>query len=250
MRTDLSVSHVAVAPGEPLRVPITVTNTATVIDGVTAIIDGLNPDWVRLEQPLISLFPEASGDLELIFDVPRSCPAGDYLIIVRVVSTIEPERQAVHDFWLTVGAIIDIDLSLRPEIVSGGKSAKIQATVVNTGNSTTDVTVSVIEPTREIDCLVRPSRFSVPQDSQALADVAVRSTCRTQHRVYRQSGRNRGREVRDVQPAATDSARSDYGIHTRCNRPAVGVDVPAGDANTQLERCCDQGLRHSIQRGW
>jgi hypothetical protein len=176
MRTDLSVSHVAVTSGEPVRVPITVTNTATVIDGVTAIIDGLNPDWFRLEQPLISLFPEASGDLELIFDVPHSCPAGDYLIIVRVVSTIEPERQTVHDFWLTVGAIVDIDLLLRPEIVSGGKSAKIQATVVNTGNSTTDVTVSVIEPTREIDCLVRPSRFSVPQDSQALADVAVRGS--------------------------------------------------------------------------
>jgi hypothetical protein len=176
MRTDLSVSHVAVTPGEPLSVPITVTNTATVIDGVTAIIDGLNPDWVRLEQPLISLFPEASGDLELIFDVPRSCPAGDYLIVARVMSTIEPERQTVHDFWLTVGAIVDIDLSLRPEIVSGGKSAKIQATVVNTGNSTTDVTVSVIEPSREIDCLVHPSRFSVPQDSHALVDVAVRGS--------------------------------------------------------------------------
>ncbi|WP_395153772.1 carboxypeptidase regulatory-like domain-containing protein [Ilumatobacter sp.] len=176
MRTDLRVSHVAVTPGEPLRLPITVTNTATVIDGVTAIIDGLNPNWVSLEQPLISLFPDASGELELIFDIPRSCAAGDYLIVVRVLSTIEPERQTVHDFWLTVGAIIDVNLSLRPEIVSGGKSAKIQATVVNTGNSTTDVIISAIEPTREIDCSIRPSRFSVPQNSETLVDVVMRGS--------------------------------------------------------------------------
>lgn len=174
MRTDLSVSHVAITPGEPVRVPITVTNTAAVIDGVTAIIDGLNPDWVRLDQPLISLFPEATGKLELIFEVPRSCAAGDYLIVVSVLSTIEPDRQTVHDFWLTVGAITDIDLTLRPEIVSGGKSAKIQAIVVNTGNSTTNVAVSALEPSREIDCLVSPSHFSVPQGAESLVDVAVR----------------------------------------------------------------------------
>ena len=30
------------------------------IDGVTAIVDGINPDWVQLERPLVSLFPDAT----------------------------------------------------------------------------------------------------------------------------------------------------------------------------------------------
>ena len=102
MKTDLEISHLTVEPGRSGRVEIDVTNTADVIDGVTAIIDGINPDWIRLDQPLISLFPESTGQLALVFDIPLSCPAGDYLVIVRIVSTIDADRQTVHDFWLTV----------------------------------------------------------------------------------------------------------------------------------------------------
>ena len=174
MKTDLALSHLEVVPGTAGRVQIDVTNTADVIDGVTAIVDGIDPDWVRLEQPVVSLFPDTSDRLGLILDIPRDCPAGDYLVIVRIVSTIEAERETAHDFWLTVRAQPALALDLRPAIVTGGSDATIEATIVNTGNSTIEVTVEALEPTREVDCSVDPAMFTIPQGDEALIDVVMR----------------------------------------------------------------------------
>lgn len=174
MKTDLQLSHLTVAPGLTGRVTIDVTNNADVIDGITAIIDGINPDWIRLEQPLISLFPESSGQLELAFDIPTSCPAGDYLVIVRIVSTIEIERQTVHDFWLTVSPAPALGIALNPRIVTGGNSATFTAVVANLGNTTSGVMIEALEPTREVDCTVEPSNLVIPQGQEAPVEIVLR----------------------------------------------------------------------------
>lgn len=174
MKTDLQLSHLTVAPGLTGHVTIDVTNNADVIDGITAIIDGINPDWIRLDQPLISLFPESSGQLALAFDIPTSCPAGDYLVIVRIVSTIEIERQTVHDFWLTVSPAPALGITLNPRIVTGGNSVTFTAVVANLGNTTSDVMIEALEPTREVDCTVEPSNVVLPQGQEAPVEIVLR----------------------------------------------------------------------------
>ncbi len=175
MKTDLHQSHLEVAPGTSGRLTIEVTNNADVIDGITAIIDGINPDWIRLERPLLSLFPEATDQLELVLDIPTTCPAGDYLVVVRIVSTIDADRQTVHDFWLTVTPAAGLAVDLVPRIVTGGASATFAATVVNTGNTTSDVTIDAVDPTREVDCIVEPSSVIIPQGHEAAIDITMRS---------------------------------------------------------------------------
>lgn len=174
MKTDLEVSHLTVEPGRTARVEIAVTNTADVIDGVTAIIDGINPDWIRLDQPLISLFPETTGQLGLLFDIPTTCPAGDYLVIVRIVSTLDADRQTVHDFWLTVTPVPGLAVTLTPRIVTGGGTARLTAAVRNTGNTTADVMIEALEPTREVDCIPDPLHLLVPQDHEAPVEIELR----------------------------------------------------------------------------
>ena len=174
MKTDLQLSHLEVIPGQEGRVSIEVRNTAEVIDGITAIVDGINPDWIRLERPLISLFPDAIDQLELVLDIPTSCPAGDYLVIVRIVSTIDADRQSVHDFWLTVTPVPALAVSLNPQIVNGGATASLTATVTNTGNTNSAVTVEALDPTREIDCESDPANLLLPQGDEAVVDVLLR----------------------------------------------------------------------------
>ncbi len=174
MKTGLTQSHFLVTPGQSTRVEIEVTNTAEVIDGVTAIIDGINPDWVRLERPMLSLFPESSERLAMVFDIPPDCPAGDYLIVVRIVSTIDLERESVHDFWLTVGVVAGVDLALRPTIVTGGAEAVVEATITNTGNSPATITIEAIEPTRAVDCTVDPSSIVLSPASPAILPITLR----------------------------------------------------------------------------
>lgn len=174
MKTALALSHYEVAPAQQGFVDIDVTNNIDVIDGITAIIDGINPDWIRLERPVLSLFPDASDVLRLVLDIPPTCPAGDYLVIVRIVSTIDIDRQTVHDFWLTVSPAPAIDIQLTPSIVSGGKSALLAATILNTGNTALQLTVDALEPTREIDCTTNPASLHIPHGHDALVEVDMR----------------------------------------------------------------------------
>ena len=173
MKTDLALSHLTVQPGQNARIDIDVTNTATVIDGVTAIVDGINPDWIRLEQPLVSLFPEESGVVSLLFDIPRSCPAGDYLIVTRVVSTLDADRQTVHDFWLTVEPYNALELTLRPRIANGGKKGRITATILNSGNAESTIRLSAVEPTRAASCKLEASSVRLLPGHEALLDIDI-----------------------------------------------------------------------------
>jgi hypothetical protein len=173
MKTDLALSHLTVQSGQNARIDIDVTNTATVIDGVTAIVDGLNPDWIRLEQPLVSLFPEESGVVSLLFDIPRSCPAGDYLIVARIVSTVDADRQTVHDFWLTVEPYNALELTLRPRIANGGKKGRITTTILNTGNAESTIRLSAVEPTRAASCKLEASSVRLLPGHEALLDIDI-----------------------------------------------------------------------------
>lgn len=174
LESVIAQSHVAVVPGVEARVEIDVTNTSDVIDGVTAIVDGINPDWIRLERPLVSLFPSATDRLAVIFDIPRTCPAGDYLVTVRIVSALDSERGSVHDFWLSVGVVEGLTVDLRPSIVNGGSSGVFEAIVRNTGNATAEVSVTAIEPTRVVDCRVEPSRILLHPESEAVLPISLR----------------------------------------------------------------------------
>lgn len=174
MITALQTTHLSVTPGQSARVEIQVTNTADVIDGITALVDGINPDWVRLERPLLSVFPDASDSVGVVFDIPRTCPAGDYLVVVRVVSTLDSSRESVQDFWLTVEEVVDLQLTLTPSIVSGGAKAQFAATVANTSNTEVEVTVNAWEPTRAIDCRVEPQSIVLPYAESARVDIDLR----------------------------------------------------------------------------
>ena len=80
MRTEVATSHLRVTPGTPAIFDVEVTNTADVIDGVTASIQGLDPAWVSLVVPVVSLFPDSSSTLSLRIDLPKNCLAGEYLV--------------------------------------------------------------------------------------------------------------------------------------------------------------------------
>jgi hypothetical protein len=175
VRTKLALSHVDATPGLTSRVEIEVTNTSTVIEGVTAIVDGINPEWVRLERPVVSLFPDVTDYVILVFDIPPTCQAGTYLIDVRILSSVDPSIESVQDFWLTVAPVEEIQIDLRPTVVTGGSSAELTATIVNSGNSDLEVLVSVNDATREVDCTVDVPRLTIPFGSQAPLQVALRS---------------------------------------------------------------------------
>ncbi len=162
MRSTIDTQRLRIQPGTPATIEIDVVNTSSVIDGVTAVVHGLDAAQVRMEPPVVTLFPESTGRLALIVDVPPSFPAGDMMVLVRLNSTVNDEPMSEHDLWLTVEPVEAAELRLRPSLVNGGRSAELDAEVHNTGNVTTEFAVGAVEPTRALSCRTSPATVVVP----------------------------------------------------------------------------------------
>jgi hypothetical protein len=173
MRTAVATSHLRITPGKPVVLDVDVTNTTDIIDGVTATIEGLDPAWVSLVMPVVSLFPEASSTLSLKIDLPTNCLAGEYLVRVRVVSIIDPSRFSDHEFWLSVEPLLAASLTLHPSVVIGGAHAVFQASIANDGNVSADLVVNCIDETRQLNCVAYPATVSVPPGETHTVEIHV-----------------------------------------------------------------------------
>ena len=174
MRTEVATSHLRVTPGVAALLDVEVTNTADVIDGVTATINGLDQAWVSLVTPVVSLFPESSATLSLRIDLPRNCLAGEYLVSVHVSSIIDPQRFSDHEFWLSVDPVSAASLAMHPNLVIGGGEATFVAEITNEGNVTTELIVYALEETRELTAIANPTTVSVPPGETHAVSIDVR----------------------------------------------------------------------------
>jgi hypothetical protein len=173
VRTELLPLDVSVTPGDVTVIEIEVGNTADVIDGVTAHVEGVDPSWVHLPIPVLSLFPDSSGTLPVHIRFPKTTVVGDYLVVITVESTIDATRHSTHDLWLHVDPIEEASLRLRPSVVTAGKRARFGAIVTNSGNVQTDFTMTAVDETRILDTTVQPLTLTVPASTERVADVEV-----------------------------------------------------------------------------
>jgi Carboxypeptidase regulatory-like domain len=173
VRTELRSIDARVVPGELTVIEVEVANTADVIDGVTARIEGVDPSWVQLPVPVLSLFPDSTGVLPVHINFPKTTVVGDYLVVVTVESTIDATRHSTHDLWLHVDPIEAASLRLRPSLVNGGKRARFGAIVTNEGNVQTDFTMTALDETRVLDTAVNPLTLTVAPLTEGVAEVEV-----------------------------------------------------------------------------
>jgi hypothetical protein len=173
VRTELRPLDVTVRPGGLTIVEIEVGNTADVIDGITARVEGIDPSWVHLPIPVLSLFPESTGVLPVHVRFPPTTVVGDYLVVITLESTIDASRRSTHDLWLHVDPVEAASLRLRPSVVSGGREGHFGAIVSNEGNVAIDFTMSALDETRQLDTDVAPLTLTVPAASEAVAEITV-----------------------------------------------------------------------------
>lgn len=157
MRTLLETRRVHATASRPVTVDIEVTNTSEVINGISALVTGIDPTCVQLVHPVVSLFPETSGTLTLRFVIPPTFPAGVYELVLRVFSTNVDDDVVEHEIQLEVEPFESAEIQLRPSLVNGGTSAELQVVIVNTGNVATEFAVVAEEPTRELACRTEPA---------------------------------------------------------------------------------------------
>lgn len=173
MRTELRTPHVTVTPGRPVTIELEIANTTDIIDGITAVVEGLNPSWVRMPTPVLTLFPDQTGTFPLHVAMPRDTVAGEYLVTVRMVSTVDPSRSTTHDLWLTVEPVEAASMRMRPSVVIGGSRGEFDVIISNDGNVEALFGVSAIDESRIAECTAEPMSVSVPPGHQGVVRMRV-----------------------------------------------------------------------------
>ena len=112
-------------PGGSRRILLTVTNSSEIVDQYKLSLSGLDEDWYTLVPPSVSLFPGASGRVELTLSPPvgRAGRAGNYPFSVQATSSSDPHLSTSGDSVLRITALGKAGMEVRPLRASGRRAS-------------------------------------------------------------------------------------------------------------------------------
>ncbi len=177
---QLSQSRVEVEPGRTATVTVTVRNTGTVVDRYTFEVLGAAAPWVRFSPDSLSLFPEASGTVNLVLAPPRepTVHAGPTPMGVRITSSEDPEGSVVEEGTIDVGAFSDITLELVPRVARGRVVGRAQLAVDNRSNCSYRARAEGTDPQMALQFRFRPAVVDIAPGGAQFVKVAIRPSSR------------------------------------------------------------------------
>jgi hypothetical protein len=128
-------------PGEPMTIPVTVSNHGTVSDTFVATVEGLPASWITSPAAHAPVGPSEQSELSFTVVTPRgsSAQAGERPFNVRVSSRESPDQTVVIECVLEVPEVHAFGVHVLPNRTSAGQAAAIK--VQNRGNAPTRYTV-------------------------------------------------------------------------------------------------------------
>jgi serine/threonine protein kinase len=137
IRVALDKETLALTPGIPMVLPVSVVNAGSRVDFLTVTVEGVPEKWIEVPPAPPQLTPNAGATVPVKILVPKSSKsrAGDYTATVRARSHYDPsESSTAIGRWIVLPfAAASLDVS--PSRVRGWRTAKVQATLANEGNA-------------------------------------------------------------------------------------------------------------------
>jgi hypothetical protein len=176
----LSQTTVDVEPGRTAVFGMTVRNTGTVVDRFTFEALGTDAPWVTFAPSTLSLFPEASGTVNVVLAPPRdpTVLAGGTVLGIRVASSEDPVGSVVEEATVNIGAFTDITTELIPRVTRGRIMGRAQLAVDNRSNCTYRADLSGSDPQGQLGFSFRPPVVDVEPGMAAFVKVAVKPSRR------------------------------------------------------------------------
>jgi len=176
MLADVSPALVEVAPGEKCSLTVRVTNSTATIDAYRVSLFGLDPAWVEVSKPRLSLFPSESGEVELEIDLPPTFPAGHRQLSVHVRSENDPAAFALTPLELFALGQPRLSLRVDPVMIQGGREANFGLVVTNEGNTTVDALAGATDPEEKLEFTLTPGMMELPPGHQEVVQARVRGS--------------------------------------------------------------------------
>lgn len=159
MRVDLPARRFSVVPGVPTPVVVTITNTSEVIAGCTVRVLGADPDWVEIDEPELSLFPDASAQVRLLLTLPVGVPAGPRRMAVQVRELTAEQAVAIEEIVVTVPEQPGLAVRLDPVTVTAGRRADFGVVVENHGNTVLEGRLRAEDPEQKTTFTFTPPGY-------------------------------------------------------------------------------------------
>ena len=173
---QLASSELAVEPGRSVTTAVTVRNNGSVVDRYTFEALGPAAEWVTFAPDSLSLFPEASGTVNVVIAPPRTSAvaAGTVPFGVKVISAEDPEGGTAEEGTLDVAPFSDVSLELMPRIVHGRRAGLARLAVDNRSNIPYDADVSGVDPGAVLGFAFRPAAVSIPAGGAEIVKVRIK----------------------------------------------------------------------------
>jgi hypothetical protein len=159
---------------------MTVRNTGTVVDRFNFEALGTGAPWVTFAPSTLSLFPEASGTVNVVLAPPRdpTVLAGSTALGIRVASSEDPAGSVVEEATVNIGAFSDITLELIPRVTRGRILGRAQLAVDNRSNCTYRAELSGSDPQGQLGFSFKPPIVDVAPGMANFVKVGIRPSRR------------------------------------------------------------------------
>ena len=175
MRAVLVPNRLVLQPGSPATTVVEVTNSLSVIDGLTAAARPMEGLTSTVEPALLPLFPDATGTLTIELVAGPHLPAGTHHVSIEVRSSVEPEERLDLVLSLEVTPAPALTLSVDPPARRSRHRASYQLTCANEGNTVLEVDLAAEDPARGVASKVVPDVLSVLPGAVARTELRVKA---------------------------------------------------------------------------
>jgi hypothetical protein len=178
IRVELTPRQLELEPGSSAAVQVRVTNATDIVDDFSVALVGSPHPGITAAAQRLPLLCDETGTVTLTIHVAGNSaapPAGPTVVGVRVASATHPDLARVEEIPLTVGATGGTALSLEPQLVRGGSSARLHVVVANQRNVGLNVSFQGHDPERAMRFDFRPPVVAVPAMGSVNAALTVRA---------------------------------------------------------------------------
>ena len=129
--------HFSVSPGSIIEIPILLQNRGAEEDSFRLNVTGLPPTWISTNSTVTRLDPDASAEIQLSLQIPRSpqAIAGRRPFTIQLVSQLFPSQTTEVECILTISAFSQFSTSLEPGLFEAGQFGRL---IINNEGNTID----------------------------------------------------------------------------------------------------------------
>ena len=177
LRVDVQPATVELKPGgDPAQLEVRIFNGTAIIDEFSVAALGTEP-WLVSEPAALRLFPDKDGTATLTLGIAPGAmvPAGDRPVTVQVSSTSTPGLSTTKQVTVRVATVAGggVALTLQPQVVRGGSSGDLTATLSNGGNAPLSLSMAGSDAEGAATFSFSPQQVTVPAGGSAAVGVRV-----------------------------------------------------------------------------